>query len=156
MPSATINFLLDVQFGAERLRVEREAVFTIGDVKYDAQFNLVDGAQPTSQATLFDASVQTHIANWVLGIILVDPEDDYADAAAVPIVAVDFTGDAIDTPAFQVRRECPLVFTSRAAGGTAGNGLAAIDGNITRIRARNNNAGTTPDSDVNVRILLLG
>lgn len=155
MPSLKIDTVLEVQLGSELIRLERSSVRTVGKLKLERLVTLSDGNVAGSQATIFDAAVDAFMAGWTLGAILVDPEDVYADDAAVPVISVDFVGDAVSSPAFQVRRECPLIFGASGAGGPAGGGLATIDGAVTQIRVRNNNA--TPASGsaaIDVRFLL--
>lgn len=156
MPMVTCNVLYEVQLGSEKVRIERSSLRTVGKLKLDRLITLADGNVAGSQVTAFDAAVHTDLAGWSMGFILVDPENVYADDAATPIISVDFVGDTVSTPAIQVRRESPLVFTSSGAGGPAGGGLATIDAAITQIRVRNNNA--TPASGsaaVDVRFVLL-
>lgn len=155
MPTMNVYTFLEVNLGTELKRIERVATRTLNETVLDRQVNLEDGNIGLSQATLFDAAVDTLFAGWLLGVLIVDPQNLYPDDSAIPIIAVDFVGDAVSTPAIQVRREFPLVFGSSGAGGPAGGGLATIDGAITQIRARNNNAAPgSGNSDVKVRLTL--
>ena len=82
MPSLSLSFVANVTIGGALRRFERESVVTVGDICYDNQFNLLDGAVSESQFTIFDSSVHTNAANFSYGIIIVDPDDDYEDGDA--------------------------------------------------------------------------
>lgn len=148
MSSMKVNTLIEVQLGGQLVRLETESLRTVGEEVLERIVILDDAG---GQETLFSSAADVYAAGWTIGVIQVDPDDEYADNAAEPVVAIDFVGDAVASPAILVRREALFIFASSSAGAA----LALIDGAITQIRAINNNAApASGNADVTVRIAL--
>ncbi len=88
------------------------------------------------------------IDSFTTGIIIVDPDNTYANDAAVPVVTVEFQGAGTGIAAFAVRRETPFVLSADDIGADIDN----LDELIDTITAKNENADDA--GDIEVRIIL--
>lgn len=102
-----------------------------GETVFVAEVELAVG----TSTTLWDAA-SNPVSGWVWAILTVDPDDEFQDNDPNAEVAMDFTADAVDSPAIVVRREAPMIFSSSSAGGPNSGALTnkTIDGAITRFR----------------------
>lgn len=144
---ATLNIytVLDLTVGGENMRVRRAGTRTVDGVKFDQKNSVADD---NTTVTLW-AAASSPIASFSMAIIVVDPDDVYADDAAAAKLEIEFQGDGTDTVAFTVRREAPLILTTD----DIGSDVDSIDELIDTIRAKNTNADDA--GDVAVRLILL-
>lgn len=148
MATLTINTIGEITIGGEKLRFSRYSSISVGDTKFDQKALVADD---NTTATLWTAATSP-IASFTTAIIIVDPDNVYADNAAAAKLEIEFQGDGTDVIAFTVRREAPLILTTNDIGSDVDN----IDELIDTIRAKNTNAEPAEgNSDVAVRLILL-
>lgn len=154
--SLRIATSFDIALGGERKRFDRTSFFTVGDQVLDKLVTLHSGGVAASQATIYDSTIDTYASSWSSLILIVDPDNGYADSSATPVVACDLVGDSVSMFAFQVRREFPFMLGSRYAEGPAGSGLNGSFNStaITQVRVRNNSLLADGTANVTVRLLL--
>jgi len=145
MGSLDVNVNISGTFGGETLRYSDKRTITTGDEKADFIALVADN---DTSVTLWTAAASP-LGSFQAVIIIVDPNDDYADAAAAAKLDIEFNG-ASDSIAFTVRREAPLILTTDDIGSDQDN----VDEVIDQIKAKNTNAEGV--GDVEVRVILLG
>lgn len=145
MASLSIYTVFTATIGGEKLRAVRETTLTVGDEKFDQKALVADN---NTTVTLW-AAANSPVDSYSVAIIIVDPDNVYADNASAAKLEIEFQGDGTDVIAFTVRREAPLVLTSDDIGAD----VDSIDELIDTIRAKNTNADAA--GDVAVRLILM-
>lgn len=145
MATLDIYTVLSLTIGGEKTRIVRDSTLTVGDEKFDQTATVADN---NTTVTLW-AAANSPVGAFTTAIILVDPDNTYADDAAAAKLEIEFQGDGTDVIAFTVRREAPLILTTDDIGAD----VDSIDEVIDTIRAKNTNADAA--GDVSVRIVLL-
>lgn len=145
MASLSIYTVLEVTIGGEKLRAVRNTTLTVGDEKFDQKGLVADN---NTTVTLWNAA-NSPVDSFTTAIIIVDPDNVYADNNAAAKLEIEFQGNGTDVIAFTVRREAPLILTTDDIGSDVDN----IDEVIDTIRAKNTNAEAA--GDVAVRLILL-
>ena len=145
MATLTINTIGEITIGGEKLRFSRYSSLTVGDTKFDQKALVADN---NTTVTLWSVA-SSPIASFLAAIIIVDPDNVYADNATAAKLEIEFQGNGTDVIAFTVRREAPLILTTD----DIGSDVDSIDELIDTIRAKNTNADAI--GDVAVRLILL-
>lgn len=143
MASVSINTTITSTIGGEEVRFSAKRALTAGDAKHDLKAIVADD---NGTAVLW-ASASSPITDWDIAIIVVDPDNVYADGAAAAQVTIELAGST-DTIALRARREAPLIISADDIGSDIDN----LDETIETITAKNQNAADA--GDVAVRILL--
>lgn len=144
MGTVSIHTVITATLGSEKVRTVRNTTKTIGSQKHDQIATVADN---NGEAILWSAATSP-IDTFSMAVIQVDPDDTYADDAAVPVLTIEFQGDGTAISSFAVRREAPLILTSDDMGADIDN----LDEVIDTITAKNENADDA--GDVDVRIIL--
>jgi len=144
MATLSIHTVFSATVGGEKVRVVRNTTRTIGAQKHD---QIVTVADNNGTAILWSAATSP-IDTFTTAIIIVDPDDTYANDATVPVVTVEFQGSGTGISSFAVRRETPFVLSAD----DIGDSIDTLDEVIDTITAKNENADDA--GDVAVRIIL--
>lgn len=131
-----------------------------GNILYDQTFLLTDAANTTDQQqVLYDRSWADSVQSAVAGVVIVDPEDKYADTSTVPggiwiqrtITDTSNANAAAQNPE-KVRRQIPMtISTGQYASSTT---LASATSNRVLGKVEGLNTNTSGVGDVEVRIVL--
>lgn len=143
MASLSIQTTIQCTIGGETLRFSDKRTLTVGEQKHDAKVTVADN---DGTAVLWGAS-SSPIDDFTALVIIVDPDDVYADNAAAAQLTIELAGSS-DKSTFRVRREAPLILAADDIGSDIDN----LDQTIETITAKNENADGV--GDVGVRILI--
>lgn len=145
MGSLSIHTVITGTIGGEKLRTTKTTMRTVGAEKFDQIRTIADN---NTKETLWAAS-SSPISSFSTAIVVVDPDNVYADDAAEAQLVVEFQGDGATAFSAMVRREAPLILTTDDIGADADTLTEVID----TIIAKNTNADDA--GDVAVRLILL-
>lgn len=135
MASLIFRSVLAIDLGGETIKLAAENTKALAsDAKHDVQLALAASAGD-GNVTLWDASTSVVDEPAFLGVF-VDPDETLS--ANTPI-QVEVTADAV-VSVFEVGRDVPFTLGDPDAGAA----LDAIDGKVTKIRARNASASVVP------------
>ncbi len=145
MSSMSIYTVITGTVGGEKLRITKKTNRTVGVEKFDQIRTILDN---NTKETLW-AAAASPISSFSMAIIIVDPDNVYADDDAAAQLVVEFQGSGSTAFSTMVRRESPFVLTTDDIGSDADSLTELVD----TIIAKNTNADGA--GDVTVRVVLV-
>jgi len=144
---ASINILTKItgSIGGEKVRVSKDTNLTVGVEKFDQVRTVADN---NTKETLW-AAASSPISSFSVAIVVIDPDDVYADNSSIAQMEIEFQGSGTTAFAARVRREAPLILTTDDIGADADSIAETVD----TIIAKNVNADGI--GDVSVRVILM-